>query len=137
MHGAGDHGFVATLVDVARERGRSGYVGDGTNRWPAVHRDDAAHLVRLALEQAPAGSVVHGVAEEGIPARTIAEVIGRHLDVPVVSVAPDDVADHFGWIGFFFSLDMPASSEITRSTLGWTPTHPTLLDDLESGSYFR
>lgn len=137
VHGEGDYGFVSTLVALARAQGASGYVGDGTNRWPAVHRADAARLVRLALDDAPAGSVVHGVAEEGIPTRTIAEVIGRHLDVPVISIAPADTAEHFGWIGHFFSMDMPASSAITQTMLNWTPTHPTLLEDLESDSYFR
>lgn len=137
VHGDGDYGFIATLVAVARAQGASAYVGDGTNRWPAVHRADAARMVRLALDTAPAGSVVHGVAEEGIPTRTIAEVIGRHLDVPVVSVAPAATAEHFGWIGNFFSVDMPASSTITQQMLGWTPTHPTLLEDLEAGHYFR
>ncbi len=124
VHGNGDHGFVPTLVDVARARGASGYVGDGSNRWPAVHRLDAAHMVRLALEKAPAGSVVHGVAEEGVPTREIAEAIGRGLDVPVVSVSPQEAAAHFGWIGAFFALDAPASSALTQQLLGWTPTHP-------------
>jgi nucleoside-diphosphate-sugar epimerase len=135
VHGEGDYGFMAALVGVARERGAAGYVGDGTNRWPAVHRFDAARLVRLALEKALAGSVVHGVAEEGVPARTIAEAIGRQLDIPVVSVAPEDVAAHFGWIGAFFALDMPASSTLTQRRLGWTPTHPGLIEDLEAGHY--
>lgn len=137
VHGNGDHGFVSTLVDVARARGASGYVGDGSNRWPAVHRLDAAHMVRLALEKAPAGSVVHGVAEEGVPTREIAEAIGRGLDVPVVPVNPQEAAAHFGWIGAFFALDAPASSALTQQLLGWTPTHPKLLEDLETGHYFR
>ena len=137
VHGEGDPGFVSTLVGVARRTGVSGYVGDGANRWPAVHRADAARLVRLALEQAPAGSAVHAVAEEGIPARDIAAAIGRRLDVPAVSVAPEDAAEHFGWIGSFFALDVPASSALTREQLGWTPTHPGLLADLEAGYYTR
>jgi nucleoside-diphosphate-sugar epimerase len=137
VHGAGDHGFVATLVGVARDRGVSGYVGDGSNRWPAVHRLDVARLVRSALERSPAGSVVHAVAEEGVPARTIAEAIGRGLGVPVRSVDPDDAAAHFGWIGAFFAVDTPASSELTRRWLDWTPTHPGLIEDLAAGSYFR
>jgi len=137
VHGEGDHGFLSTIVGVARDKGASGYVGDGSNRWPAVHRLDAAHLIRLALEKAPAGSVVHGVGEEGIPAREIADLIGRGLDVPVTSVAPEDVAAHFGWIGAFFGLDIPASSTLTQQMLGWTPTHPGLLEDLEAGHYFR
>ena len=110
-------------------------MGDGENRWPAVHRDDAARLVRLALEHAPAGTVVHAVAEEGIATRSIAASIGRRVDVPVVSVAEEDVTAHFGWIGRFFSLDMPTSSAVTRADLGWTPTGPTLLEDLAAGAY--
>ena len=137
VHAEGDHGFVSTIVGVAREKGLSGYVGDGSNLWPAVHRLDAANLVRLALEAAPAGSVVHAVAEQGIRTRDIAEVIGRHLGLPVASIAPEDVTAHFGWIGPFFGLDVPASSELTRQMLGWKPTHPGLLDDLEAGYYFR
>ena len=137
VHGEGDHGFTAVLVGVARERGASAYVGDGANRWPAVHRLDAARMVALALEKAPAGSAVHAVGEEGIAARDIAEVIGRQLDVPVVSVEPEKADEHFGWIGTFFARDIPASSTITQELLVWTPTRPGLLADLESGSYFR
>ena len=137
VHGEGDHGFVATLVGVAREHGVSGYVGDGTNRWPAVHRLDAARLVRSALERSPAGSVVHAVAEEGVPARTIAEAIGRGLGVPVRSIESDDAGEHFGWIGAFFAVDTPASSALTRQQLDWTPTHSGLIEDLDAGSYFR
>ena len=135
VHGPGDPGFVATLTAVARERGAAGYVGDGSNRWAAVHRTDAARLVRLALEQAPAGSVVHAVAEEGVPTRTLAEAIGAQLGVPAVSVDPDRVTEHFGWIGGFFALDMAASSALTQERLGWTPTHPGILDDLAAGCY--
>ncbi|WP_354698205.1 nucleotide-sugar epimerase [Paraconexibacter sp. AEG42_29] len=137
VHGDGDNGFVATVVAVARERGVSGYIGDGGNHWPAVHRKDAARLFRLALEQAPAGSALHGVAEEGVPVRAIAEVVGRRLDVPVTSVAAADAADHFGWVGGFLALDIRASSAVTRDLLGWEPTGPGLLDDLEQGHYFR
>jgi nucleoside-diphosphate-sugar epimerase len=137
VHGNGDHGFVSTLVRVAKERGSSGFVGDGANRWPAVHRFDAASMVSLALEKAPAGSVVHAVSEEGVPAREIAEAIGRHLHVPVVSVAPQDAAEHFGWIGAFFALDIPASSTLTQELLGWVPNHPGLIEDLEAGHYFH
>lgn len=137
VHGDGDHGFVSTLVEVAREKGTSGYVGDGSNRWPAVHRSDAARLVRLALQTAPAGSVVHAVAEEGVPARTIAEAIGSQLGVPVAPVAPEAAAEHFGWIGAFFALDVPASSALTQDLLGWTPTHPGLIEDLRAGHYVR
>jgi nucleoside-diphosphate-sugar epimerase len=135
VHGEGDHGFVATIAGVARDTGVSAYPGDGEDRWPAVHRADAARLVRLALEGAPAGSVVHAVAEEGVRTRDIAEAIGRGLDVPVVSVAPEDAAAHFGWIGAFFGLDVPASSALTRQRLGWAPTCPGLLADLEAGYY--
>lgn len=136
VHGEGDHGFVPTLIGVARERGVSAYVGDGCNRWAAVHRLDAARLFRLAVETAPAGSVLHGVGEEGVPAREIAEVIGRHLDVPVISISPDEALEHFGWIGRFFSLDVPASSAITQERLGWSPAHHGLIEDLEQGHYF-
>ena len=135
VHGQGDHGFVATLAGIARAKGVSGYVGDGANRWPAVHVLDAARLVRLALEGAPAGSVVHAVGEEGVAARDIAEAIGQGLGVPTASVAPDQAAEHFGWIGRFFALDTPASSALTRELLGWAPTHPGLLDDLGAGYY--
>ena len=137
VHGNGDHGFVARLVQIARERGASGYVGEGANRWAAVHRLDAAHLYRLALEQAPAGSVYHAVGEEGVATRDIAEVIARHLDLPLVSVDPDKATDHFGWLGAFFSWDAPASNALTRERLGWEPTHQGLIADLEAGSYFE
>jgi nucleoside-diphosphate-sugar epimerase len=132
VHGERDHGFVAVLVAIAREKGVSGYVGDGSNRWAAVHRLDAANLFRLVVEAAPVGGVFHGVADEGVPTREIAELIGRHLDLPVESVP----ADHFGWLGAFFSLDVPASSALTQEQLGWTPVHPGLVEDLEAGHYF-
>ncbi|MGA3185395.1 MAG: SDR family oxidoreductase [Candidatus Dormibacteria bacterium] len=136
-HGKGDHGFVATLVAIAREKGISGYVGDGSNRWPAVHRLDSAHLFCLAVERAPAGSTLHAVAEEGVRIRDVAEVIGRHLDLPVVSVAPANAAEHFGWMGAFIGVDSPASNTLTRELLGWQPTQPGLIDDLNQGHYFR
>jgi nucleoside-diphosphate-sugar epimerase len=136
VHGEGDHGFMATLVGIARDKGVSGYVGDGSNRWPAVHRFDAAHLFCLALEKAPAGSVLHAVADGGVPIRAIAEVIGRHLDVPVAAISPGDAAGHFTWLGGFIAIDSPASSALTRELLGWQPTHPGLLDDLGKGHYF-
>ncbi|MGW7821752.1 SDR family oxidoreductase [Streptomyces puniciscabiei] len=136
-HGEGDNGFMAMLVALAREKGVSAYLGDGANRWPAVHRLDAARLFRLAVEHAPAGSVLHGVAEEGIALRDVAEVIGRHLDVPVVSLAPEDAAGHFGWLAGFYGLDVPASSALTRELLDWKPTQPGLLDDLDKGHYFH
>ncbi|MFG1811411.1 SDR family oxidoreductase [Streptomyces sp. NPDC049040] len=137
IHGEGDHGFVAALVAIARDKGVAGYVGDGSQRWPAAHRLDAARLFRLAIEAAPAGSALHGVADEGVPMRAIAEVIGRHLGVPAASVAPEDAAAHFAWLAHFVSLDSPASSAHTRELLGWQPTQPGLIEDLEKGHYFR
>jgi nucleoside-diphosphate-sugar epimerase len=137
VHGDGDHGFIATLIGIDREKGSSAYVGDGSNTWPAVHRLDAAHLFCLALEKAPAGSVLHAVDDEAVPLRDIAEVIGRHLDVPVVSVAPEDAVDHFGWLGRMLGIDSHASSAITRELMGWEPTHPHLIEDLELAHYFR
>jgi nucleoside-diphosphate-sugar epimerase len=136
VHGRGDHGFVARLVSIAREKGVSGYIGDGSNRWPAVHRLDAARLFRLALEKAPAGSALHGIADEGVQIRAVAEVIGRHLNVPVASVSPEDTGKHFGFLAGFLGLDSPASSARTRELLGWQPTHPGLVDDLDEGHYF-
>jgi nucleoside-diphosphate-sugar epimerase len=137
VHGAGDHGFVPFLIEIARSRGASGYIADGANRWPAVHRLDVARLFRFAVEEAPAGSILHGVAEEGIPTRAIADVIGRHLELPLVSIAPDDAAEHFGWLGTFFGADIPASSALTRERSGWEPVQPGLIDDLDAGHYFR
>ncbi len=136
VHGEGDHGFVPRLIDIAREKGVAAYPGDGSNRWPAVHRFDAARLFRLALESAPAGARLHAIGDEGIPTREIAGAIGRHLGLPVTSVAPETAADHFGWLGVFFSLDVPASSAFTRELMGWQPTHQGLLDDLNEGHYF-
>ena len=127
VHGAGDHGFVARLVEIARERGASGYVGDGANRWPAVHRLDAARLVRLAVDAAPAGSVLHAVAEEGVAIRAVAEELGRRLDLPVGPAAPEE----FGWLGGFLAADCPTSSAFTQQLLGWSPTGPGLVADLE------
>ena len=136
VHGEGDHGFVPRLIDIARDKGVAGYPGDGSNRWPAVHRFDAARLFRLALESAPAGARLHAIGDEGVPVRDIAGVIGRHLDLPVTAVAPEQAVDHFGWLGVFFSLDVPASSAQTRDLMGWRPTRLGLLDDLEQGHYF-
>ena len=137
VHGAGDHGFIAAMVRFDRERGVAGYIGDGHNRWPAVHRLDAARLFRLALEKAPAASTLHGVAEEGLPIRDIAEVIGRHLDLPVRSIAPERAEEHFSWLGGFLGMDSPASNALTRELLGWEPTRPALIEDLEAGHYFQ
>jgi nucleoside-diphosphate-sugar epimerase len=137
VHGPGDHGFIAVLVGIAREKGFSGYVGDGGNRWPAVHRLDAANLVRRAVDDAPAGAALHAVAEQGVPTRAIAEAIGRGLDLPVVSIPVDKADDHFGWIGRFFGLDSQASNTATRELLGWNPVHPGLIADLDAGYYFQ
>jgi nucleoside-diphosphate-sugar epimerase len=135
VHGFGDYGFVAMIAAVAREKGVSGYPGDGTSRWAAVHRSDAARLVALGLAKAPAGARLHAVAEEGIPSREIAEAIGRALGLPVTSIAPDEVQGHFGFIGTFFSMDLVATSAGTRELLGWAPTGPTLIEDLDAGAY--
>ncbi|MGV9700856.1 SDR family oxidoreductase [Streptomyces sp. NPDC003483] len=135
-HGDGDNGFMAALVAIARAKGVSGYLGDGTNRWPAVHRLDAARLFRLAVEKAPAGSVLHGVAEEGVELRAVAEVIGRHLDLPVTAVAPEDAAGHFTWLASFLGVDSPASHALTGELVGWEPVQPGLLEDLDKGHYF-
>ncbi|MES4901849.1 MULTISPECIES: SDR family oxidoreductase [unclassified Streptomyces] len=137
VHGEGDHGFIAMLVDIARTRGVSGYIGDGAHRWPAVHRFDAARLIRLAAEKAPAGSALHATADEGVPIRAVAEAIGRHLGLPVASVSPEEAAEHFGWLAGALAVDGPVSSELTRELLGWQPTHPGLIDDLDKGHYFR
>jgi nucleoside-diphosphate-sugar epimerase len=124
------------VIGIAREAGVSGYVGDGANVWPAVNRSDAARAFRLALEQPPPGSVCHAVGEEGVATRTIADVIGRHLHMPVVSIAPEDVGAHFGWMGLFWSANLPTSSALTRERLGWHPVGPGLIEDLEEGHYF-
>ncbi|QBD80869.1 SDR family oxidoreductase [Ktedonosporobacter rubrisoli] len=137
VHGEGDHGFVPALINIARAKGVSAYPGDGTNRWPAVHRLDAAHLFRLALENAKAGTRLHAVAEEGIPVREIAEVIGRRLGVSVVSLPVEEVGAHFGWLGHIFSADIPATSALTQEWLGWHPVQPSLLADLAQDHYFK
>src|SRR5580658_7268531 len=124
VHGNGDHGFVPRLISIAREKGVSAFIGDGLNRWPAVHRLDAAHLYRLALEKSSVGPRYHGVADEGVPTREIAQVIGRHLNLPVVSKSREEAADHFGWIALFFGIDGPASSALTQDRLGWRPDQP-------------
>lgn len=137
VHGQGDHGFVPIIIGVARDKGVSGYVGDGSARWPAVHRLDAARLFRLALEQAPAGTVLHGVAEEGIAVREIAEAIGRHLGIPPESIPPESAFEHFGFLGAFLGLDSPASSALTRERFTWRPEQPGLIEDLDQGHYFN
>ena len=137
VHGTGDHGFVPRLISIAREKGVSAFIGDGLNRWPALHRLDAAHLYRLALEKGSSAARYHGVADEGVPTREIADVIGRHLNVPVVSKSRDEAADHFGWIGLFFGMDVPASSALTQQWLGWRPVQPGLIADLKTEHYFE
>jgi len=137
VHGNGDHGFVPRLISIAREKGVSAYIGDGLNRWPAVHRLDAAHLYRLVLEKGTAGASYHGVADEGVPTREIAEAIGRGLNVPVVSKSQEAAADHFGWIARFFGIDGPASSALTQERLGWRPVQPGLIADLNAEHYFE
>ena len=136
VHGEGDHGFVPELIRVARNTGVSAHIGDGKNRWPAVHRLDAATLFRLAVETGEAGAIYHGVGEEGVPTRDIAAVIGKQLGVPVVSKSAEDAPAHFGWIGPFFGWDCPASSALTQERLGWHPVMPALIPDLEQGHYF-
>ncbi len=131
------HGFAHRLIATARDRGVSAYVGDGSNRWPALHTLDAARLYRLALEAAPAGSRLHGVADEGVPFRTIAEVIGRHLDVPVVAIDAADADEQFGFLGPLVSIDNPTSSRRTQELLGWHPSHAGLVADLDEGHYFE
>lgn len=137
VHGDGDHGFVPRLIAVAREKGFSSYVGEGKNRWPAVHRLDAARLYRLALEKSTPGARLHGVADEGVPIRDIAEVIGRRLGVPVVSKTPEEAAALFGFIGHVLAMDSPASSAQTQERMGWRPSQPGLIRDLEQGRYFE
>jgi nucleoside-diphosphate-sugar epimerase len=137
VHGEGDHGFVPRLIEIAREKGVSAYVGDGNNRWPAVHRLDAARLYRLVLEKGSAGARYHGVADEGVPTREIAEVLGRQLNVPVVAKSREEAAEHFGWIGLFFGMNGPASSAQTQECLGWRPVQPGLIADLDGTHYFE
>jgi nucleoside-diphosphate-sugar epimerase len=137
VHGDGDHGFVATLVGIARQRGVAGYVGEGTNRWPAVHLSDAARLARLAVEAAPAGSVLHAVADGGVPFRDIAQAIGRHLGLPTESVPTADAVEHFAHLGHFVAVDSPATAAVTRELLAWEPTGPSLLEDLEQDHYYH
>ncbi len=137
VHGEGDHGFVPGLINIARAKGVSAYPGEGSNRWASGHRLDAARLYRLALETAPAGSRLHAVGDEGVTSREIAEVIGRHLNLPIVSIPLEQTAEHFGFLGAFFALDMPASSALTQQRFDWHPTQPGLIADLEQGHYFN
>jgi nucleoside-diphosphate-sugar epimerase len=136
VHGAGDHGFVPLLIGIAREKGAAAYIGEGLNRWPAVHRLDAARLYRLALENGAAGARYHAIDEEGVPFRRIAEVIGKRLGLPVVSLPPEKAAEHFGWFAMFAAIDAPASSALTRKWLGWGPKEAGLLADLDQPHYF-
>ncbi|HEX4225172.1 MAG TPA: SDR family oxidoreductase [Pseudonocardiaceae bacterium] len=136
VHGEGDHGFVPTVIAGARERGLVPYVGDGTNRWPAVHRLDAARLYRLALESAPAGSTLHAIDEGGVEFREIAEVIGRHLNLPPTEVSAEQAIEYLGFVGAFVAADLPSASDRTRALLDWRPTRPRLIEDLEKGHYF-
>jgi len=136
VHGDGDHGFVPHLITVARQQGFSAYVGTGENRWPAVHRLDAARLYRLALEKGVSGARFHAVADEGVPVRQIAEAIGRRLNLPVVSKSPEEAAAIFGFIGHVLGMNAAASSKLTQDRMGWHPTQPGLLADLEHGTYF-
>ncbi|MGO9436148.1 MAG: SDR family oxidoreductase [Terracidiphilus sp.] len=135
VHDTVKQGLVSYAIQIARQKGVSAYIGEGRNRWAAAHRFDAAHLFRLALEKGQAGARFHAVAEEGVPAREIAEAIGRGLNVPVISLSPEQVAEHFGWLARFAGLDITGSSAQTRRKLGWNPTGPTLLTDLANMRY--
>ena len=137
VHGEGDRGFVPALIAAARAQGMSAYPGDGLNRWASVHRRDAARVYRLALESGESGSRFHAVADEGVPVREIAEVIGRHLNIPAVSLPAEQAVEHFGWIGNFFAKDCAASSTLTQQRLRWHPVHLSLLEDLDQGHYFK
>ncbi len=136
VHGTSDHGFVPTLISIARQKGVSAYIGDGLNRWPAVHRLDAAHLYKLVLGKRSAAARYHGVAEEGVTMRAIAEAIGAGLGVPVRSLGEDEAGAHFDWMAHFVALDNPSSSALTRDALGWSPKESGLLMDMKESGYF-
>ncbi len=137
VHGDGDHGFVPMIIAVARSKGVSAYIGDGANRWSGVHRLDAAVLYRLALEKGTAGARFHAVADEGVPIRELATVIGSRLNIPVVSKSHEEAAEHFTWMAHFLAIDAPTTSKLTQERLGWKPTQPGLIADVEEGSYFE
>jgi nucleoside-diphosphate-sugar epimerase len=138
VHSSLDHqGFIPIIIAAARQNGYAAYVGEGANRWPAVHTLDAARLYRLAIEKAPAGSRLHAVADEGVPFSEIVAAIGRNLSIPVRSISPEEAGDYFGFLGSFAQMDNPASAAITRELLGWTPAHPGLIADLDEGHYFQ
>jgi nucleoside-diphosphate-sugar epimerase len=136
VHGDGDHGFIPILIGIARAEGVSAYVGEGLNHWPAVHRLDAAHLYRLVVEKGSPGARYHGIAEEGVPFREIAGVIGRRLNLAIVSKTPEEATEHFGWFAHFAAIDNQASSQRTREQLGWQPKQPGLIPDIDRFSYF-
>ncbi len=133
-HDSGGGGFLPPLVTVAREKGVAAYIGDGANRWPAGHRLDAAHLYRLALEKGEPGAAYHAVGDEGLPSREIAGAIGKRLGLPTASISAEDAVNHFGWIGMFAGIDMPASSHLTQQRLGWRPTHEGLIEDIDTAA---
>lgn len=137
VHGDGDHGFVSRIIEISKERGAAAYIGNGENLWPAVHRLDAAKIYKLALDKAIPGARYHAVAEEGIPFKKIAEVVGRKLGLPVKSLTKEEAAAHFTWFVHFASFNAPSSSRKTRELLGWKPEHVDLLTDLEKGTYFK
>jgi nucleoside-diphosphate-sugar epimerase len=135
VHGEGDHGFIQSMVNFDRAAGKAGYIG--STRWPAVNRLDAAHLVRLVVEQAPGNTIAHAIGEDAVPLKAVAEVVGRKLGLPVVDLTPDEAIEQFTWLGRFLAVDSTASSAITQEAFGWKPTHPTLLEDLEAGYYTK